>query len=212
MQWLREAATKGIKFMIGLLRGAVAAVAQDHAIIDVNGVGYVVHCSSSTLDALSAEDGAVSLWIDTVVREDMIRLNGFREMTERDLFRILQTVQGVGAKVALGILSIMSPAEAAIAITGGNDKAISKANGVGPKLAQRICAELKGKIPSELLVAGEGGASVVTSESQEAVEALSNLGYPAQKAAEAVSKAVQESPDGVSTQILIKLALKKLAS
>jgi len=198
--------------LIGRLKGTVEAVASDHAIIDVNGVGYVVHCSSSTLDGLSAEDGAVSLWIDTVVREDMIRLNGFREMTERDLFRILQTVQGVGAKVALGILSIMSPAEAAIAITGGNDKAISKANGVGPKLAQRICAELKGKIPSELLVAGEGGASVVTSESQEAVEALSNLGYPAQKAAEAVSKAVQESPDGVSTQILIKLALKKLAS
>jgi len=198
--------------LIGRLKGTVEAVASDHAVIDVNGVGYVVHCSASTLDALSAEQGAVALWIDTVVREDMIRLNGFREVTERDLFRILQTVQGVGAKVALGILSIMSPAEAAIAITGGNDKAISKANGVGPKLAQRICAELKGKIPSDLMVAGEGGAAVVTSETQEAVEALANLGYPAQKAAEAVSKALQESPDGVSTQILIKLALKKLAS
>jgi len=198
--------------MIGLLRGTVAAVTQDHAIIDVNGVGYVVHCSSSTLGSLSAEEGAVSLWIDTVVREDMIRLNGFREQNERDLFRILQTVQGVGAKVALGILSIMTPGEAAIAITGGNDKAISKASGVGPKLAQRIVAELRGKIPSELLVIGEGGAAVVTSEAQEAVDALANLGYPPQRAAEAVSKALKDMPDGASTQVIIRLALKALAS
>ena len=198
--------------MIGRLKGTVEMVAQDHAIIDVNGVGYVVHCSASTLEALTAEEGVVALWIDTVVREDMIRLNGFRDVSERDLFRILQTVQGVGAKVALGILSIMTPAEAAIAITGGNDKAISKANGVGPKLAQRICAELKGKIPSEFMVIGDDGASVTTSESQEAVDALARLGYDARKAAVAVSKALKDAPDGASSQVLIRLALKALAS
>jgi Holliday junction DNA helicase RuvA len=138
--------------MIGKLRGKVDAVGESFLIIDVNGVGYEVQASSRTLRNLKAGD-EVSLTIDTHVREDAIRLFGFASELERNWFRTLQTIQGVGSKVALGVLGIMSPQDLANAIALGNSAAVEEAPGVGKKLAQRIVAELKDKAPA-LSVAG----------------------------------------------------------
>ena len=129
--------------MIGKLTGAVDSQTLDSAILDVQGVGYLVHCSSRTLAALPASGGRVSLLIDTHVREDMIRLYGFATEAERDWFRLMQGVQGVGAKVALAILGVLSTDALALAVAGGDRTAVARASGVGPKLAARIVAELK---------------------------------------------------------------------
>ena len=129
--------------MIGKLKGIIDSYGEDHIIVDVNGVGYVVHCSARTLQALPAQGDPVSLAIETHVREDQIRLFGFLSDIEREWFRLLQTVQGVGTKVALSILSTLRPADLASAIALRDTARIARSPGVGPKVAERIVTELK---------------------------------------------------------------------
>lgn len=134
--------------MIGKLRGVIDSNGEDFVILDVNGVGYIVHCSSRTLQRLPRPGEPASLAIETQVREDSIRLFGFASEAEREWFRLLQSVQGVGAKVALAVQSILEPSDLAAAIALQDKAAISRAPGVGPKLAARIVAELKDKAPA----------------------------------------------------------------
>lgn len=203
--------------MIALLTGIVAARGDDHCIIDVNGVGYIAFCSVRTLDALPAEGEAARLHIDTHVREDHIHLYGFMTTSERDWFRLLQSVQGVGARVALGILGTLSSADLASAIASGDKAMVSRAQGVGPKLAQRLVTELKDRVPTNLTVetftkqAGDGGAAPApdSSGASDAMSALTNLGYKEAEAARALAKVADEAGDDVST--MIRLALKELA-
>ncbi|MCB1483634.1 MAG: Holliday junction branch migration protein RuvA, partial [Hyphomicrobiaceae bacterium] len=187
--------------MIGKLRGKVDTVGESFLIIDVGGVGYEVQASARTLRNLKIGD-EVSLTIDTHVREDAIRLFGFQSELERNWFRTLQTIQGVGAKVALGVLGIMSPQDLANAIALGNWAAVEEAPGVGKKLAQRIVAELKDKAPA-LSVAGLNVPAVPNGAAQpqaviqghaaaEAISALTNLGYNPQQASAAVATAMGE--------------------
>ena len=206
--------------MIGKLRGKVDAVGESHLIIDVNGVGYEVQASSRTLRNLKAGD-EVSLTIDTHVREDAIRLFGFQSEVERSWFRTLQSIQGVGSKVALAVLGIMAPQELANAIALQNFAAVEETPGVGKKLAQRIVLELKDKAPA-LSVAGlhlpgaaSGGGSatglVHGHAAAEAISALTNLGYNPQQASGAVAVAMKDLGDGADTAKLIKRSLKELA-
>jgi holliday junction DNA helicase RuvA len=206
--------------MIGKLRGKVDAVGESHLIIDVNGVGYEVQASSRTLRNLKAGD-EVSLTIDTHVREDAIRLFGFQSEVERSWFRTLQSIQGVGSKVALAVLGIMAPQDLANAIALQNFAAVEETPGVGKKLAQRIVLELKDKAPA-LSVAGlhmpvgasgSGGAlgAVHGHAAAEAISALTNLGYNPQQASGAVAVAMKELGDGADTAKLIRRSLKELA-
>eukprot|EP01037_Dinobryon_pediforme_P008208 gene8208-8292_t len=183
--------------MIGKLKGIVDSYAEDHIILDVNGVGYVVACSGRTLQKLPKVGEAVALAIETQVREDAIRLFGFASDAERDWFRLLQTVQGVGAKVALAILSILSPAELTSAIALQDKASVSRASGVGPRLATRIVAELKDKAPgfgavdpNVMRLAGEDEAKTAPKPAQDAISALVNLGYGRPQAAAAVAAAM----------------------
>ncbi|HET6390063.1 Holliday junction branch migration protein RuvA [Hyphomicrobium sp.] len=206
--------------MIGKLKGKVDAVGESFLIIDVNGVGYEVQASSRTLRNLKAGD-AVSLTIDTHVREDAIRLFGFQSEYERSWFRTLQSIQGVGAKVALSVLGIMSPQDLASAVAMGNWAAVEEAPGVGKKLAQRIVAELKDKVPG-LAMGGHdipSGAQATPSANgvpagmafAEALSALTNLGYNPSQATAAVAVAAKELGEGAETAGLIKRSLKELA-
>jgi Holliday junction DNA helicase RuvA len=203
--------------MIGKLKGVVDGLGDDHAIIDVHGVGYVVQASSRTLQNLTLGE-AVVLFIETQVREDAIRLFGFVAEQEREWFKLLQSVQGVGAKVALAILSIMTGGEIATAIGTGDKAMVARAPGVGPKLAQRIVSELKDKSPA-LTGIDLGLSAFSTSVSTrsapkpvaDAVSALGNLGYPQAHAFAAVSAAVQSLGDEAETSALIRFALKELA-
>jgi len=203
--------------MIGKLKGVIDGVGEDHVIIDVQGVGYVVQASSRTLQGLHNGE-AVTLFIETQVREDAIRLFGFTTEQEREWFRLLQSVQGVGAKVALAILSILSGNEIATAI-GTQDKAmIGRAPGVGPKLAQRIVTELKDKSPA-LTAIDSGLSTLATSVAEraapkpvaDAISALANLGYPQASAMSAIAAAVKALGDGAETSALIRQGLKELA-
>src|SRR5256885_5138948 len=133
--------------MIGKLRGIIDSYGEDHIIVDVNGVGYVVHCSARTLQALPAQGEPVTLSIETHVREDQIRLFGFTSDVEREWFRLLQTVQGVGTKVALAILSTLRPADLASAIAMRDKAMVARSPGVGPKVAERVVTELNDKAP-----------------------------------------------------------------
>jgi len=205
--------------MIGKLTGIIDAVGETHAIIDVNGVGYEVQLSARTLRSLKTGD-KVSLTIDTHVREDAIRLFGFQSELERNWFRILQTIQGVGAKVALGVLGILSPADLGNAITLDNWSAVAETPGIGKKLAQRIVAELKDKAPVLAQqggnLPGQGGSAGSAIESAnaaqaEALSALSNLGYNPAQAAMAVAKAVQDLGSEADTSAVIRRGLKELA-
>jgi len=203
--------------MIGKLKGTVDGIGEDHAIIDVHGVGYVVQGSSRTLQTLTNGE-AVILFIETQVREDAIRLFGFTSEQEREWFRLLQSVQGVGAKVALAILSIMTGGEIATAIGTGDKAMVARAPGVGPKLAQRIVSELKDKSPA-LTGIDLGLSSLATSISDraapkpvaDAVSALANLGYPQAHAMTAIAAAVKALGDGAETSALIRQGLKELA-
>lgn len=204
--------------MIGKLKGLVDSFGEDFVILDVNGVGYVVHCSARTLQRLPALGEAAQLSIETIVREDMIRLYGFRSDAEREWFRLLQTVQGVGARVALGVLSVLEPDQLGAAIATGDKTAVARAPGVGPRLAARLVAELKDKSPafapldpalaSLAGMAEERGASGPVAD---AVSALTNLGYPQAQAAAAVAAAVRSAGDGAEAKVLIRLGLKELA-
>jgi Holliday junction DNA helicase RuvA len=202
--------------MIGKLRGIVDAIGEAHAVIDVGGVGYEVQASARTLRGLHAGQEA-SLAIDTHVREDAIRLYGFASEAERAWFRALQTIQGVGTKVALAVLGTLSPQDLANAIALQSWAAVEQAPGVGKKLAQRIVAELKDKAPA-LSVAGLGVRSALAGKAAgppgdaaaEAISALTNLGYLPGQASQAVAAAIAELGGGADTPKLIRRGLKEL--
>ena len=205
--------------MIGKLKGLIDSYGEDFVILDVNGVGYVVQCSSRTLQKLPRPGEASALAIETQVREDSIRLFGFESESERDWFRLLQNVQGVGAKVALAILSILSPGELASAIATQDKAMVARAPGVGPKLAARIVAELKDKAPAfgavDPLVAklsGDVDADVAPLAVRDAISALVNLGYGRPQAAAAVAASVKKLGEGAETGALIRQGLKELAA
>ncbi|PSC06975.1 Holliday junction branch migration protein RuvA [Alsobacter soli] len=203
--------------MIGKLKGTVDSFGEDYVIVDVHGVGYVVQCSAKTLGTLNAGEAAV-LSIETQVREDAIRLFGFRTDAEREWFRLLQTVQGVGAKVALGILSVLDGGALATAIGTQDKAAVARAPGVGPKLAARIVAELKDKAPglgsldpALIRLAGAVEDKSAPKPVADAVSALVNLGYPQAQASAAVAAALKQAGDGAETSQLIRLGLKEMA-
>ena len=203
--------------MIGKLKGLVDSISEDALILDVNGVGYVVAASARTMRNLPALGEAATLHIETQVREDAIRLFGFLAEAERDWFRLLQSVQGVGAKVALAILGILSTAELTQAIALQDKAMVARAQGVGPKLAARIVAELKDKAPAPGIgdLGGEIGAAPVAGAlsrgAQDAVLALVNLGYSRPQAALAVAKGVAALGADAETAALIRLGLRELA-
>ena len=196
--------------MIAHLNGMVAATGADHAIIEVAGVGYLVGASAKTLASLPAVGSAATLFTEMLVAEDSIRLVGFGRADERDWFRLLIGVQGVGARVALAILSVLEPAELARAV-GAQDKAmVVRANGVGPKLAERIVRELKDQAaPVGAVIAGIGPAA--GSATADAVSALANLGFRPAEASAAVGKAAEELGPDATLDGLVRLALKKAA-
>ena len=203
--------------MIGKLKGTVDEIAEDHVILDVHGVGYVAFCSSLTLASLHAGEAAVLL-IETLVREDMIRLYGFTTHLEREWFRLLQLVQGVGAKVALAVLSTLTTSELANAIALKDIAMVSRAPGVGKKVAERIVIELKAKAPAFAGEAAAGiglkqelGEGVAPAPVADAVSALVNLGYSRDVAANAVAAALKSGGPEANSATLIRLGLKELA-
>lgn len=198
--------------MIARLSGILAELGPDHAVLDVGGVGYLVQASARTLSAIGAVGGSVMLLTEMQVREDAMTLFGFGSAGERDWFRLLTSVQGVGGRVALSILSTLDADELSRAV-GSQDKAmIARANGVGPKLAQRIAMELKDKIGAVPLgPAGSLPRSSAGGVAADAVSALANLGFKPAEAGAAVAAAEAELGDGVSLDALVRLALKKAA-
>jgi holliday junction DNA helicase RuvA len=199
--------------MIARLSGLLAEVAADHAVIDVNGVGYLIQASARTLSAVGDIGGAVMLFTEMQVREDAITLFGFGSAGERDWFRLLTSVQGVGGRVALSILSVLGPDELGRAIAGGDKAMVARANGVGPKLAMRIVNELKDKVGGIVIGPGAGLAPVAAAggAAADALSALANLGFRPGEASAAVSAAVEELGDGASLDALVRLALRKAA-
>jgi Holliday junction DNA helicase RuvA len=204
--------------MIGKLRGVVDSYGDDTVVVDVHGVGYLVHCSARTLQSLPSPGEAATISIETWVREDQIRLYGFASDLEREWFRILTGVQGVGARVALAILGTLKVSDLANAIALGDKGAIARTPGVGPKLAQRLVLELKDKAPAFASVdpavvklqddLSERHASTPVSE---AVSALVNLGYGEIQASAAIAAAVRAAGDKAKTEELIRHGLKELA-
>ncbi|APR52834.1 Holliday junction branch migration protein RuvA [Sphingomonas koreensis] len=198
--------------MIAHLNGHLAATGIDHAVIDVNGVGYLVGASAKTLAALGSLGEFVTVHTEMLVSEDSIRLMGFASADERNWFRLLTSVQGVGAKVALAILSILSPAEVQTAVARADAAMIARANGVGPKLAQRIVNELKDKAGAIALGGGGAGAAIPASgAANDAVSALLNLGFKPAEASTAVNAASDELGPTASLDALVRLALRKAA-
>ncbi len=204
--------------MIGKLRGLIDSYGEDFVVIDVNGVGYVAFCSSRTLQALPRPGEAASLAIETYVREDQIRLFGFATDAERDWFRILLNVQGVGTKVALSLLSTFRVAELATAIAARDATAITRTPGVGRKLAERIVLDLKDKAPA--FAAVDPAVAKLTGDIEDkrapqpavdAISALVNLGYPQAQASAAVAGALKAAGDAPKTEALIRLALREMA-
>ncbi len=204
--------------MIGKLRGVVDSYGDDTVVLDVHGVGYLVHCSARTLQSLPSPGEAATISIETWVREDHIRLYGFASDLEREWFRILTGVQGVGAKVALAILGTLKVSDLANAIALQDKAQIARTPGVGPKLAQRLVLELKDKAPAFASVdpavvklqddLSERRASTPVSE---AVSALVNLGYGEIQASGAIAAAVCAAGDQAKTEELIRNGLKELA-
>ena len=203
--------------MIGKLKGILDSVDEEGLIIDINGVGYVVAASARTLRNLPAVGQATILHIETQVREDAIRLFGFLTEGERDWFRLLQSVQGVGAKVALAILGVLSAAELSGAIVSQDKAMVARAQGVGPKLAARIVLELKDKAPAGGVaelggdIASADQAAKLPKAASDAVLALVGLGYARPQAAAAVAKGFASLGAGAETAALIRLGLKELA-
>lgn len=204
--------------MIGKLRGVIDAYNEDSVIIDVHGVGYLVHCSVRTLQSLPAPGEAATISIETWVREDQIRLYGFATDLDREWFRILTGVQGVGAKVALAVLGTLKVADLANAIALGDKAQIARAPGVGPKLAQRLVIELKDKAPAfanvdpaVVRLQGDLAERRAPLPVSEAVSALVNLGYGEIQASAAIAAAARSGGDKATTESLIRLGLKELA-
>ncbi|WP_269931408.1 Holliday junction branch migration protein RuvA [Aminobacter sp. HY435] len=205
--------------MIGKLKGTVDEIGEDYCVLDVHGVGYIAYCSTRTLAALPGAGEAAILFIETYVREDMIRLYGFKTELEREWFKLLMAnVQGVGAKVALAILSTLAPSDLANAIALRDIAMVSRAPGVGKKVAERIVTELKNKAPA---FAGEAtgtiglkqelGEGVAPAPIADAVSALVNLGYSRDIAANAIAAAMKSAGEGADSSKLIRFGLKELA-
>jgi len=202
--------------MIGKLTGAIDSFYDGYLILDVGGVGYRVFCSSKTASKMPSTGGIASLWIETQVREDHIHLIGFADTVEQQMFNLLSTVQGVGAKVALAILSALSPNDIQMAVMAGDGKAFTRASGVGPKLGVRLITELKGKMGSlgsnETMTVLGGSASTnsaANSVMDETISALANLGYSKLEAGMVVANILRQNPD-LDTTELIRLSLKEI--
>jgi Holliday junction DNA helicase RuvA len=222
--------------MIGRIAGRLDYRAADHVLIDVRGVGYIVHVSERTLAALPAPGAAVALYTELLVREDLLQLFGFATLAEKEWHRLLMTVQGVGAKAAMAILSALGPEGVSRALALGDWSAVARAKGVGPKTAQRVVLELKDKAPGVMAMAGLAAAAPAAATGEvevveapaglapgvapagavsgavaaEALSALSNLGYGPGDAAGAVAQALGAAP-GAGTAELIRAALRLLA-
>ncbi len=207
--------------MIGKLKGVIDSNGPDWVIVDVQGVGYLVHCSNQTLQTLPPAGEAVVIAIETYVREQEIRLFGFASDVEREWFRLLLTVQGVGTRVALATLSTLKVGDLASAIALQDKAMISRAPGVGPKVAQRICTELKDKAPALTGMAGDDpalarlqaelGGKAAPQPVADAVSALVNLGYGQMQASAAVASALRDAGENAETAALIRFGLKDLA-
>ena len=193
--------------MLARLSGSLAETSGDNAVIDVAGVGYLVHLSARTLEALGPIGGEVLVLTELQVREDAWTLFGFGSAAERDAFRALTSVQGVGGRLALAILSVLSPDELARAVAQDDKAMIGRANGVGPKLAARIANELQGKLG----VGSLGGAALAprAGAASDALSALANLGFRPAEASAAVNAAQDELGAEASLDALVRLALKK---
>mgnify|MGYP001343693291 FL=1 len=204
--------------MIAKLTGVLDSTGEDWVVIDTNGVGYLIFCSTRTLINFPSRGEIVSLIIETHIREDHIHLYGFLDQAERDWFRLLTSVQGVGAKVGLGILSVLSPAELSDAILSEDKGMITRAPGVGPKLATRLLSELKDKtgglpgsaFPSATASAASGKGSG-SAAFDDAVSALVNLGYQRSAAFSAVSSAINTSSEAAPVEDLIRAGLRELS-
>ena len=211
--------------MIGKLSGRIGYRGSDPVLIEVAGVGYLVYVSERTLAALPGAGEAASLYTDLLVREDLLQLFGFPTLAEKEWHRLLMGVQGIGAKASMAILGVLGPDGVAQAIALGDWSAVKAAPGVGPKIAQRVVNELKGKAPAMMALPGETLAAAVTdtdaviepvavapaSNAQaDAMSALGNLGYGPGEAARAVAEAARETPDAEASA-LIRAALKRLA-
>ncbi len=196
--------------MIARLSGILAETAADTAVIDVAGVGYQIHASTRTLDALGPVGGEVLILTELQVREDAWTLFGFGSPAERHAFRALTSIQGVGGRLALAILSALPPEELARAAANGDKASISRANGVGPKLAARIANELQGKLTPGL-AAGLGAPAPRAGAAADALSALGNLGFKPADASAAVNAAQDELGGDASLDALVRLALKKAA-
>ncbi|HUI21567.1 MAG TPA: Holliday junction branch migration protein RuvA [Methylocella sp.] len=199
--------------MIGKLKGIIDSQGEDYVILDVQGVGYIVHCSGRTLQKLPQAGEPATLAIETQLREDSLKLFGFPSETDRQWFRLLLTVQGVGAKVALAIQTVLDAAELAAAIAGQDKTAVARAPGVGPKLAARIIAELKDKAilpdtPATRLASLDGGTPAAA---QDALSVLLNLGYGRPQAVAAVASSVVALGKDAPASELIRQSLKELA-
>jgi Holliday junction DNA helicase RuvA len=204
--------------MIGKLRGVIDSYGEDWVIVDVGGVGYQVHCSVRTLQAMPQVGEATTLSIETYVREDVIRLYGFAGDLEREWFRLLMTVQGVGAKVALAILGTLKPGDLATAIALQDKAALARSPGVGKKVAERIVTELREKAPAY----SSADPTVVHLQADlaerraprpvaDAVSALVNLGYAQVQASAAVAAASRSAGESATAEELIRLGLRELA-
>jgi Holliday junction DNA helicase RuvA len=204
--------------MIGKLKGVVDSYGEDFVIIDVHGVGYQVHCSTRTLQELPRAGEPATLSIETHVREDQIRLFGFHGDIEREWFRLLQTVQGVGAKVALNVLGTLKPSDLASAIATRDKAMVARTPGVGPKVAERIVTELKDKAPAYahidpalVQLSGALDEKRAPRPVADAISALVNLGYGQPQAAAAIAAAARNAGDGAEVKTLIRLGLRELS-
>jgi Holliday junction DNA helicase RuvA len=195
--------------MIARLSGTLVEISAESVVLDVGGVGYLVQCSGKTLDAIGPIGGAVLLLTELQVREDAWTLFGFDSTVERDAFRALTSVQGVGGRLALAILTVLSPDELSRAISRGDKAMIGRANGVGPKLAMRIANELQGKLG----IVGLAGAAPAprAGVAADALSALANLGFKPADASAAVNAAQDELGSDASLDALVRLALRKAA-
>jgi len=215
--------------MIGKLKGVVDEIGADWALIDVGGVCYLATCSATTLRQIGGPGDSAVLHIETYVREDQLRLFGFASAAERQWFQLLVSVQRVGAKAALAILSVLDPQALARAIAFKDAKMIATAHGVGPKVGERIVAELQDKVPAGLAIAGAGaaagsvapdgagadgmgGPTAPDRAEADAISALVNLGYARPQAAQAVARAAAKTDASHSAEQLIRTGLKELAS
>jgi Holliday junction DNA helicase RuvA len=198
--------------MIAQLTGRVDALADGTCVIDVGGVGYLVHASSRTLSSLPQPPALATVLVETHVREDAIVLYGFADSAERDWFRLLTTVQGVGGKVALAILSALAPRDLILAISAGDKASLTRAPGVGPRLAVRLLTELRDKTGAMPTSSGVSYTPVARGGvAEDALSALVNLGYRRQEAQPAVARVLERLGDGATIDALIRDSLKELA-